>query len=379
MKNLMMRRDFLRGSAALTGVWSMGADVSAGVGNRWRFVSIPDFLNNDIRYPEPGWEDSLSYVLKSIKAEQPDFVLVPGDLIQGQWNKTKEGVEHWADVFYPAWIKRMQDHGFKFYTAIGNTELGDHPRAKDVPAFKRKFREHLKMPLNGPEDMKGTAFWFKHKNCLFISVDLFELGQSKKNGVTLGVTGRQLQWFEQTIANNRGVDYIIVMGHLPLVGPVRRRASSTMGLDGSRQSGFWKSMSKNKVHLYLCGHVHAITCTRFDGVLQIVHGGLFGYNPTVNYLVATVQSDQIQLQLKQIEIVNTGGELFQPGREKWCPQKVVRIPEQAKRTGFVTLASLVLDKVTDRVKLNTDSEDFIYTPNSFRDVDLEMYLRFQRK
>jgi hypothetical protein len=27
----------------------------------WNFVSIPDFLNYDTVYPEPNWEDALSY------------------------------------------------------------------------------------------------------------------------------------------------------------------------------------------------------------------------------------------------------------------------------------------------------------------------------
>jgi hypothetical protein len=45
----------------------------------WTFVSIPDFLNVDTLYPEPKWEDALTYTLKSIKAENPDFVLVAGD------------------------------------------------------------------------------------------------------------------------------------------------------------------------------------------------------------------------------------------------------------------------------------------------------------
>ena len=35
-------------------------------------------------------------------------------------------------------------------------------------------------------------------------------------------------------------------------------------------------MKDTKVDLYLCGEVHAITCTQRDGVQQIAHGGLIG-------------------------------------------------------------------------------------------------------
>ena len=46
----------------------------------WIFVSMPDFLNVDTVYPQPGWEEALDFILKSVKAENPDFLLVAGDL-----------------------------------------------------------------------------------------------------------------------------------------------------------------------------------------------------------------------------------------------------------------------------------------------------------
>ena len=35
----------------------------------WTFVSIPDFLNFDIEYPQEGWEDALGFILESMKME----------------------------------------------------------------------------------------------------------------------------------------------------------------------------------------------------------------------------------------------------------------------------------------------------------------------
>ena len=51
----------------------------------WTFVSMPDFLNVDTTYPQPGWEETLDYVLKAVKAENRDFLLVAGDLVMGRW------------------------------------------------------------------------------------------------------------------------------------------------------------------------------------------------------------------------------------------------------------------------------------------------------
>ena len=38
--------------------------------SEWKFVSIPDFMNVDVNYPEPTWDEALDYVLLQIKAEK---------------------------------------------------------------------------------------------------------------------------------------------------------------------------------------------------------------------------------------------------------------------------------------------------------------------
>ncbi len=236
----------------------------------WRFVSMPDFLNVDTDYPQPGWEDALGTILESVKSENPDFLVVPGDLVMGEWHGTKTrpgipGIEHFASRYYPAWKARLAAHGLTWYAALGDHELGDnswhYPRALEtVAAYKREFREHLSMPLNGPTHLKGTAFYWLHKNVLFISVDVFEIGQSNQGVIRTGVTGEQLAWMERVIAEHSEVDHIIVMGHAPCLGPVRMWSSSGLMVIGGRESEFWQTMKRHQVTLYLCGEVHAITC-----------------------------------------------------------------------------------------------------------------------
>ena len=58
----------------------------------WTFVSIPDFLNFDIAYPQKGWEDALGFIVGSIKKENPAFVMVAGDLVMGHWGTTREEI-----------------------------------------------------------------------------------------------------------------------------------------------------------------------------------------------------------------------------------------------------------------------------------------------
>ena len=314
----------------------------------WSFVSIPDFLNADTTYPQPGWEDALSYVLESIKAENPDFVLVPGDLVQGRWYNAGEIAEY-GEKYYTAWVERMEAHDLKYYAALGDHEIGDNPwlkkrRAKLLPHFKQQFRRHLGMPLNGPPGMKGTAFWFRHKNVLFISVDVFRRGKGKSGFVVPAVDGDQLEWMKDILAEHNDVDFKIVMGHVPILRRVNKEHSSGMKLRGGRRSPLWKTMVKQDVDLYLCGEVHDVTFQEKDGVVQISHGSLFGMNEYVNYLRVKVLADRMQLTLKRIATEPKGDKLWQPGPKIWTPKETVTIPETAKKKGFTPLAQMTIKK-----------------------------------
>jgi len=328
------------------------------VSGTWTFVSIPDFLNVDTLYPEPKWEDALSYTLKSIKAENPDFVLVAGDEVMGHWDhpekrldtgkvvEGEEGVRYWASVYYPAWKKRFKAYGLPVFTAIGDHEMGDNPwpqggrKLRCAPEYKRMFAKYMKMPKNGPDHMKGTAFYVKHKNVLIVSVDVFEDGKSSQGGISAQVTGKQLDWLDTTLKENTDVDHVIVMGHTPIVGPVRIRSSSGLMLEKGTDSAFWQMMKKHKVDLYLCGEVHAITCHFKEGIQQIAHGGLYGYNPQVNYLLCTVHPDRIELELKQIDIVNSGPKKWQVDHNR--PRESVTMTADVKKVGYQTVGKVVL-------------------------------------
>lgn len=329
-------------------LWTAKVEVPQGgvaSAKTWKFVSIPDFVNVDLEYPQPGWEDTLDYVLKAVKAENPEFVLVAGDLVMGRW-PDKDAINKYAAIYYPAWTKRMRDHGLKYYTAIGDHEIGDNPwkgeKADLVSYFKRQYYRYLKMPLNGPYSMRGTAFYFVYENTLLVSVDVFEKGEGPQGGIVPKVTGEQLEWFERIVTVHSGVENVVVMGHTPILGPVRKESSSGLMLEGGAESPLWQAMKKHGVDLYLCGEVHAITCTKADDVLQIAHGGLFGYNPKVNYLLGTVSRNQIKLELKEIEIVNSGDKLWQVGNNR--PREKVTITDEVKQKGFNTVGTATIDK-----------------------------------
>jgi type 1 glutamine amidotransferase len=311
----------------------------------WRFVSIPNFPGADLAYPQPGWEDTLDYVLKAIKAENPEFVLVPGDLVGGRW-PDKGAVEKLAAVQYPTWVKRMEDHGLRFYAAVGDHEVGGRPWPDDkaalVPLFKRQFQRYLNMPRNGPLRLKGTAYSVVHENVLFLALDVFERSGGAQAGIVPQVTGEQLQWLEQTLADNPGVTHVVVMGHTPVLGPAESDGSGSLMLAGGRQSPLWQALAKHGADLYLCGETRVLACAQADGILQVAHGSELGRDANVNYLVATVYPDRIDLELRQIALLKEGGPPAPAGGSG--PGETIRIADDVKQKGFVIAGTAVLHR-----------------------------------
>jgi hypothetical protein len=327
-------------------LWTAGIEVPPeGVATMqpWRFVSIPGFAGADLAYPQPGWEETLDYVLKAIKAENPEFVLVPGDLTMGSW-PDKDSIEKFAEVYYGAWMKRMQDHGLNFYAAIGDHEIGGAPwpeeKAKLANTMRRQFQKYLGMPLNGPVRMRGTAFWFIHEDTLFAALDVFEKGTGPLGSIVPQVTGEQLEWLEGVLNDNPGVKHVAVMGHTPVLGAAAPQDAHSLMLAGGKDSPLWQTLKKHGVGLYLCGVAPAIACAQSDGICHVAHGSRFGSDAKVNYLVATVYPDRIDLELKEIAVVNEGGRLWQMGDER--PSEKVRIGDQDRQKGFITIGTATL-------------------------------------
>ncbi len=317
----------------------------------WTFVSMPDFLNVDCDYPQDGWEDALSYILESVKREDPDFLLVAGDLVMGHWDdpdwNDRDTIAKYAKRYYSAWINRMEHHGLKFYTSVGDHEVGDNPwwtpkKMDAVKLYKQAFAQYLKMPQNGPAHMKGTAFWWRHRNVLFISTDVFEEGESEQGMIKAGVSGEQLRWLREVLSEHRDVDHTIVVGHAPILGPVRKWSSSGLMIEEGRNSEFWKTMKEFGVDLYLCGEVHAITCTERDGIMQVAHGGLIGYNTRTNFMVIKIKGNKIELEIKEIDLLPNGDHLWQTKNNR--PLENVVITDENRSRGFYPVGSVTIDK-----------------------------------
>ena len=365
----------------------------------WTFVSTPDFLNADVMdmtglgtNPNPAlynsinasWESAMSQYLTQIASENPDFVMVAGDLSMQRWtlDAYNEGVfgpkvgtpaypvldqateiarvELASDTMYSQYNARFASHGLNtVYAAVGDHELGDDEMWVDnnpdrvpdeanflpisrgnIPTLRDKFNEYFvqpnvtagkiySQPASGQHS--GSAYAVKHNNVMMITVDVFK--QNNTDGdVDATIDGEQLNWLNQTLAdaeNDPTIDHVIVQGHTPVLGngTLPARNSSKLYLDDGENSAFWNALSAGKADLYFAGEVHDVSVRQqdTDPLLQVVHGAAWGFTgiPTINYLVGTVDGDTLTLEIKSTTLTASGNPLYQASNVTGVRESVV--------------------------------------------------------
>ncbi len=308
-----------------------------------RFTSVPDLFNWNIKNPEAGWEDSLDWFFKTLKAEGPDFTLNAGDLMDARWFETSL-IETKTEEYWPGLLQRYAAHDLPVYIAPGDHEYGDDQGLKDsrvARVFGEQMTKLLGMPTNGPDGHEGRAYWVREGNLLLITLDTFE-DEGKAFGYTVGEA--QLEWFEQVVAQHQDAEFIIVQGHLPIVGPVRSQNSSASMLRGGTDSKIWKAMVAAGVDVYLCGEHHRITTHKKDGIWQVVHGALWGTQKDLNYLKGLVKPGSLELELREFRVDYSGGYIQDhPHREaKNKPREIVTLSEETMTKGPKSSGTLVI-------------------------------------
>jgi len=321
-----------------------------------RFTSVPDIFNWNIGNPQPGWEETLDWFFKRLKKEGPDFTLNAGDIMDARWWESPAQVKKKTEEYWLGFNKRFQDHDITVYVAPGDHEYGDDGGLKmgDIArAFGQQFTELMNMPRNGPDNHLGRAFYVRKKNLLVITLDTFE-DAGKRFSYTVGA--EQLAWMEKTLIDNKDAEFIIVQGHLPIVGPVRSKNSSASMLKGGTNSDLWKLMVKHGVDAYFCGEHHRITVKKQDGIWQIVHGALWGTQTDLNYLRGAVGDGEMKLELLEFDVEYGGGYIGDhPHRGPTNkPRETVTLAPKTKTEGPRVTGTLVLKSGPDGNTQDTD-------------------------
>ncbi len=402
-----MKGDFLSLTTRLFLLFSLTASAAAAP---FTIVSIPDFLNADIAdaCDAPGWDggdnsinawqtNAITYVMDAVAAENPDFVLIAGDQVQGHWHydydnrlifgpvaslpELQTTIANAAACYYPAWKKWFTDRNLIFHAAVGDHDIGDNDwpvntdKTRLVPDYKNLFTEYLmkdtgvfrysNRPFGTPYE--GTAYAFEYQNTLFITVDVFKFEDAAvqldpaTGAVKCAVDGGQLLWLQDTINAARtdpNIKHVIIQGHVPVLGPVRIQNSSGMVMPGNQTTEFWQAMMTSGIDLYLCGEVHDMTASNFGGVEQVAHGGLMGYAPNVNYMVMTIDGDIIDLVLKRVNLI------YNPDNTKKLWQTDKNRPKEEyyidTATGYQTVGTLRINKTSGRTVYENRTGRFLW-------------------
>lgn len=314
--------------------------------NSFTVVSFPDFFNFDVPEPWPQWDASVNWFLEQVAIENPEFVLVAGDLVNGHWWDSPKCIEQMGTLYYNSWKRRLESHNLTYYVAVGDHELGDDPWPAEklvlVPHFERVFAHNMPMPQNGASSKKGLTYYVRHKNALFITVETFEIIDSS---LQTSVIGEQLTWVKQVLADNQDADFIIIQGHVPIFGKPKARSSSMLMLKDSTTSEFWNTMVHADVDLYLCGEFHDVTINEKGGIWQIVHGSSWGRKVvnTMDYLVIEVHEKEMNLTMKSFPMEAGGDNMWNLHKENG-PREIVLISEDTRQKGPEVTGTLTIDK-----------------------------------
>ncbi|WP_170286017.1 metallophosphoesterase family protein [Nocardioides rubriscoriae] len=310
-----------------------------------RLLSSPDFLNADVGDLSRGpnrWDPSrstngtnasydaaLGLVLDDWAALDPAAVLVAGDLVNGRWGADDQdtgtfgpvgtladkraAVRSAARTYYPQWQQRFDDHGLAVFPSIGDHELGDNPFGpgkRDLAAtFRSEFARQFTTDADGtprygerpPGPARGTAWAARPSpDVQVVSLDVFDV---TRDGVRIRLDPQQLRWLTQVLAKAQRdqVTWTIVESHVPIVFPVRHRASSALHYEGGTRSALWKVLRRYDVDLYLSGEVHDTQLVARDDIVQVSHGGAFQFGLTTA-LVLDFYGDNLYLTLRDYDI-----------------------------------------------------------------------------
>ena len=174
----------------------------------------------------------LGELAAEIAKQNVDFVLFPGDLVEGfeDPETMQSQFETWLKVMKPVY-----DAGIGGYPIRGNHDVGE----PEGTSAWNKFFGYL--PDNGPQGEKNLTYSFTHNNALIIGVDQY----IKKNRVNQ-------TWLDEQLAANTK-PHIFVFGHEPAF-----QADHEDCLDDypDARDRFWASIAKAGGRTYFCGHDH---------------------------------------------------------------------------------------------------------------------------
>jgi hypothetical protein len=386
----------------------------------YRLLSSPDFLNADVAdLAKSKWADfkpnqpnswnrsyatALEKVLSDWESFHPQAVTVPGDLVNGRWMKdpdhlrafgpvgTKaqriESIRRAGHTYFSAWLRRFKQHHLPVYAGLGDHDIGDNPwrgskvlneKRENAPLFRSMFAKYFTKNSDGSykyasrpvgTPWEGTAYAVRpDPNVQIVMLDVFRT----ITGDTIAeVADGQLAWVEQVLADAQrdGVDWIVVEGHTPILGPVRRGPSSGLMYKFGSKSALWSLFKQYGVDVYLSGEVHASSGIVRDGIVQLSHGGNVGYGGGASsrggtsFVVSDFSSGRLVMNLYSWdrEHNHDGATLWQMAGNR-IPE-VQRFVSEPIQIGSVTITNNDASTVNDNIVIERSGLFKVFDPST---------------
>lgn len=244
----------------------------------WKFAVVSDTQGNrkiesDRLYIN---EEVLTMIAADIAQEQPEFVLVAGDLVNG-WLRNGDTdyptqFAVWKEIMAPVYNADIE-----VYPVRGNHEDGPErfvlsplradlePPEGSQEALKSAFIEAFgqDIPQNGPEGEVGFTYSFTYKNALIVGLDEYILHQHRVNQA----------WLDEQLATKTW-EHLFVFGHEPAYSVNHKDNLSFYRED---RDLFWAAIGGAGGRIYFCGHDHmynraAVSDSSGNVIRQVVMG-----------------------------------------------------------------------------------------------------------
>lgn len=205
----------------------------------WKFIAMGDTRGT-------GTTDAinvpvLTEIANEIVSQNPDFVIVVGDLV---YSGAYTPFYNWKTIMSPVY-----QAGIPVMPVLGNHDVSD------INSYLTLFKNDV--PTNGPSGETYRTFAFYHKNVLMIGMD---------NYVTSARVNQT--WLNQILSQNK-LPHVFVYAHQPAFKANHADCMDDYPID---RDIFWNSLITNKCKIYFCGHDHFYDRLKAGGIYQMIVG-----------------------------------------------------------------------------------------------------------
>ena len=206
-----------------------------GATDKWHFIVVGDSRGGDVGVNS----EIFTEIAAEIVRVNPDFVMLPGDLVTGSKDSKKLRAQFikWRSIMQPVY-----DAQIPVYSVRGNHDLGSKKDSSGTDAWNEVFSGAYALPSDGPAGEENVTYSVRHKNALVIALDQYSIKGRHNNQ----------EWLDGEFASNTS-PHVFVMGHMPAFAVGHKDCLDDYP---DQRNEFLASITRAGRRMYFCGHDH---------------------------------------------------------------------------------------------------------------------------